>query len=319
MDEVPETFKINTGDFAVTVSPSDDYLNAVDSIKAVRGIAPTAELIIKTSDDSKLSLGCYVNFMNELVSVFRLATGNRVDWYYGEAFKVETEKVVERFHKDAITGPFSKTVRFRRLRRGMVSGVPKLNFEAFAESFLDDDKQVLDRGTLRKLIDYFINACDETSYLEARGLMASTLLDLITLEYAKTKNVHHILGEGEFKSQILPSLRKTIETANLPKASNELTKSAIDTLNGAFRRSFRWRLSLLAKELDLPLDKKARGRAVEIRNKLVHDGTYLGKNEGGKWYSQYRFMIWTNLVALCRVSGYEGELPSLTEGHPLEV
>ena len=318
-NEIPETFRVDTGDFVVTVSPSDDYLDAVDSIKAVRGIAPTAEVLIKTSDDSRLSLGCYVNFMNDFVSVFRLATGNKVDWYYGEAFEVGTERAVERFHKDAITGPFSKTVRFRGLRSGMVSSVPKLNFEALAESFFDDDKQVLDQDTLKKLINYFINACDETSYLEARGLLASTLLDLIVLKYTKTKKAHNIMGEEEFESQVLPILTKAIETVSLPESSKDLRKRAIDQLSGGFRRSFKRRLDLLTKELNLPLDNKARRRAVDIRNKLVHDGTYLSTNESGEWYSQYRFMIWIDLVALCRLTGYEDDLPLLAEGRRLEV
>ena len=80
----------------VTVAPVGDYMEVADSIVAVRGIAPTAEVLIKTSDGSNLSLERYGDFMNDLVSVFRLATGNRVDWYYGEAFEVGTDRVVER-------------------------------------------------------------------------------------------------------------------------------------------------------------------------------------------------------------------------------
>ena len=165
-DEIPEPIRLNVCGFAVTVSPGDDYLETATSIKAVRGIAPTAEILIKSSADSKLALEVYCNFMNNLVSVFRLVTGNRVDWYYGEAFEVGTKRSVERFHKDAVTGPCSNTVSFCRLRSGVTSAIPNLNFEALAESFLDNDKQVLDRNILKELINYFVNACDNTSYLE---------------------------------------------------------------------------------------------------------------------------------------------------------
>ena len=94
---------------------------------------------------------------------------------------------------------------------------------------------------------------------------------------------------------------------------------AIDQLRGAYRRSFRKRLELLTKELNLPLDNKACRRAVDIRNKLVHYGTYLSTNKSDKWYSQYRFMIWVDLVALCRLTGYGDDLPLLSEGRRLEV
>ena len=150
---------------AVTVFPRDDYFEVAESIKAARGIAPTAEVVIETRDGSRQSLECYGDFMNDLISVFRLASGNKVDWYYGEAFVADTERAVERFHKDAVTGPFSKTIRFRRLHCGTISVTPKLAFEALAESFLSNDKQVVDRSTLKQLIDYFTNACDENVIL----------------------------------------------------------------------------------------------------------------------------------------------------------
>ena len=318
-NQVPEPIRLKTGIFVVTVSPSDDYLDAAYSIEQVRGIAPTAEVLIKTSDDSMLSLEGYGVFMNDLVAVLRLATGNKVDWFYGETFEVNTERVVERFHKDAVTGPFSKTVRFRRLRSGMVSAVPKLNFEALAESFLENEKNVLDRSILKELINYFINACDETSYLEARGLLASTLLDLVVLKYAKVKNAHNIVGEEDFTRRVLPALRKAIKPVSLPELSEDLRTRAIDQLRGAFRRSFKKRLEFLTKELNLPLDNKDCRKAVDIRNKLVHDGTYLSKNNSDEWYSQYKFLIWVDLVALCRLTGYGGHLPSFSEGSRLEV
>ena len=195
----PEPITLEAGGMTVTVAPVGDYMEVADSIVAVRGIAPTAEVSIKSSDGSNRSLERYGDFMNDLVSVFRLVTGNRVDWYYGEAFEVGADRVVERFHKDAVTGPFSKTIRFRPLRSGMVSARPRLNFPALAKCFLDDGDKALDLKNLKEMINYFINACDETSYLEGRGLLASTLLDLIVFKYASAKDAHNVVGEREFQ------------------------------------------------------------------------------------------------------------------------
>ena len=316
---MPEPIVLEAGGMTVIVAPVGDYMEVADSIAAVRGIAPTAEVLIKTSDGSILSLKCYRDFMNDLVSIFRLATGNRVHWYYGEAFEVGTDRVVERFHKDAVTGPFSKTIRFRRLRSGMVSAIPKLNFQALAKSFLDEENKVLSRNTLKEMINYFINACDETSYLEARGLLASTLLDMILVKYACAKKTQDIMEEKEFNKQVLPTLKNAIDAARLPELTEELRKRANEQLRGAYRRSFGQRLKFLTNELNLPLCAKYRRRAVDIRNKLVHDGTYLPANESGEWYSQYNFTIWVDLVALCRLAGYEDDLPLLIEGRRLET
>ena len=316
IDKIAEPISLETGALAVTVSPSDDYLKVADSITTVRGTAPTAEVLLRTVDESKQSLEEYGNFMDDLVSVFRLATGNKVDWYYGEALEVGTERCVERFHKDAITGPFSNTIKFRPLRRGAVSCIPKLNFKELAESFLADGKQVLDRNILKELTNYFINACDETSFLEARGLLASTLFDLIVLKYAQTTKAHVFMEEKGFKKQVFPFLKQTIKSAFLPNSSKELQTRAIEQLRGSIRQSFRKRLEVLNEGLDLRFEDQICESAVKIRNKLVHEGTYLQDED---WYSQYRFMIWMDLVALCRLTGYEGELPLLLEGRPLIV
>ena len=55
---------------------------------------------------------------------------------------------------------------------------------------------------------------------------------------------------------------------------------------------------------------------VRIRNKLVHEGRFLSENRND-WYGEYVFMIWLDLVALCRLSGYTGELPQsvVRSGH----
>ena len=315
----PEPITLEAGGMNVTVAPVGGYMEVAESIVAVRGIAPTAEVSIKTSDGSNLSLERYADFMNDLVSVFRLVTGNRVDWFYGEAFEVGADRVVERFHKDAVTGPFSKTIRFRPLRSGMVSARPRLNFQALASCFLDNGDKALDRKTLKEMINYFINACDETSYLEARGLLASTLLDLIVFKYASGRNAHNVMEEQAFKEQVLPTLRNAVEAVRLPELTKELRRRAYDGLQGAFRRSFGQRLKSLTQELDLPLNANARRRAVNIRNQLVHYGTYLPENQGDELYSQYKFMIWVDLVALCRLTGYEDDLSSLIDGRRLEV
>ena len=151
----------------------------------------------------------------------------------------------------------------------------------------------------------------KTSYLEARGLLASTLLDLIVLKYARTKEAHTVMEEKEYRKQVLPAFKKAITNVELPKSSNELRRRAKEELVGAYRTSFRKRLELLAERLDIPLSKNDCSRAVKIRNELVHEGRYLSANGDDDWYSQYRLMIWIDLVALCRLTGYDGDLPLL--------
>ena len=58
------------------------------------------------------------------------------------------------------------------------------------------------------------------------------------------------------------------------------------------------------------------GFGVRIRNKSVHEGRLLSENKDN-WYGEYAFMIGLDFVAVCRLSGYDGELPQsvVRSGH----
>ena len=299
---VPNQITFEADALKVTVTPIDDYLETAASVKAIRGIAPTAEVLIESPDHRRRSLEEYVEFMNILISIFRLTTGNRVDWYFGEALAVPSARAVERIHKDAVTGPFSKTIRFS-------ANIPHVG--GLINAFFSDACKPIKQEDLKKLIDYFVNCCDETSYLEARGLLASTLADLIVLTHAEAMDCQNVMEEEDFNTQILPALQAAITCIELPGLSDQLRERALQELKGTYRHTFRKRLELLVKETNLSLSSKDRGLAVEIRNELVHKGKFLSENSND-WYGEYSFMIWLDFVALCRLSGYDGELsPSI--------
>ena len=105
--EQPEPLKLEVQDVKVEVKPVADYAEVAERLKSTEGADPTAHVCIKISSGEHWSLESYQNFLEDLLYVFRLVTGNQVDWYYGEAYEDQTEHPVERVHKYAITGPYS--------------------------------------------------------------------------------------------------------------------------------------------------------------------------------------------------------------------
>ena len=250
---VPNHITFEADGLKVTVTPVDDYLETAASVKAIRGIAPTAVVLIESPDHRRRSLEEYVDFMNILISTFRLTTGNRIDWYFGEALAVPSARAVERIHKDAVTGPFSKTIRFS-------ANIPRLG--GLINAFFSDDCNPIKQEDLKKLIDYFVNCCDEISYLEARGLLASTLADLIVLTHAEVMDCQNVMEEEDFNTQILPALQAAITCIELPGLSNQVRERALQELKGAYRHTFRKQLELLVKETNLSLSSKDRDSRV---------------------------------------------------------
>ena len=41
----------------------------------------------------------------------------------------------------------------------------------------------------------------------------------------------------------------------------------------------------------------------------MHEGTYLSPLEDGHWRDDYQLLTWVNFIAICRLCGYDGELP----------
>ena len=171
-------------DFEVTISPVNDYLDKAERLTNSNGIEATALVCITTQTREQIQLEEFKDFMEELIYVFRLVTGNLVDWYYAESVDERTNKPIERIHKYAVTGPYSNTVRFRPLKPGYQSFVPKLDLESIVDAFFETTDHSLAINALKILINQFTNACDGTSYIESQGLLASTLTELISSKYA---------------------------------------------------------------------------------------------------------------------------------------
>ena len=310
----PEPIKLVCQGYEVAVNQVADYSNVAERLMGMGGVEPTALVTIECPQSQAIE--AFTQFLDDLTNVFRLVSGNRVDWYYGEAIDKDTDEVVERVHNYAVTSSYSNTLRFRPLRSGYQAFPPKLDLAALTEAFFRNNASTLDLPTIKTLIGYFTNACDRTSYLEARGLLASTLTELIVAKYADAKGVSVFMPEEDFEANVLPIIKKAMESTNLQK---DLKNHVSNHLRGAFRRSLRYRLRALADDFKLPLNETEIQRLVEIRNELVHRGTFPPPLDGSGWSDDYRFTIWTNFIAICRLIGYEGELPQYWKGAAIEI
>ncbi|MDE0197752.1 MAG: hypothetical protein OXK78_06140 [Caldilineaceae bacterium] len=300
----PEPFEFEVRGFRVSVSPVADYLTVASRIMNGGGAEPTAYALVKSLDGKELSLQSYADFMNDLVYVFRLAFGAGVEWYYGEAFETYLETPKERVHKFAMHGPFSNVSR---------TLVPKPDFSELSQAFFDDKERVIDWEVAKELINAFVGACDDSLPLELRGLLASALTDSQVAQYLKKRKIGDVIPKEEYDKTVFPILKNAINEVELCK---EWKQQVLNSLQGAYRRSFRQCLKLSNEGLDLGLNAKKRSRVVSIRNELVHRVTYPSQFE--KWSNDYHLLIWINFVFLCRLMGYRGEMPLLRQDWELE-
>ncbi len=314
--EKPEPIRLKARDYEITVTCVDGYQDVAQRLAHGHGIEPTAWVCIESPDGKSERFSCFRDLMDDLTHLFRLVTGNLVDWYYGEAYDPCSERPVERVHKHTTPTSFSNTVRFENRRTDIQYLFPKLDLCELAMAFFDQSGHVLDTRDLKTLINHFTTACGDSIFFESSGLLASTLIELIVAKKAETNDSANLLTKSKYRAHVLPALKQAVMRLNVPC---EVQHGIVAYLTGGHRKSFRQKLESLMHECDLPLIDRDVNLIVHSRNALVHAGTFQSRAEDGGWRNDYGVMVWTALVALCRLLGYQGELPERRDGQTIVV
>ena len=315
-EQEPEPIKLRAQSFDIVVAPVEEYSEIAQRLTSTHGTEPTALVSVESLLHEHSTLEDFKEFMDDLLYVFRLVTGNKVDWYYVEAVDGRTGEPVERIHKYTETGLYSNAIRFRPPKSGYDYAIPKLELAMITDAFFSRYRQCLDRTVLKALINQFTSACDVTSYIESQGLLAATLTELIAAKYAYTVGNSNVLNKSHFENTTLVTVKKLIEEMDLP---TQTKRQMYSHLKGAYRSSFRRNVRTMNKRLRLGLRRSEIDRIVNVRNSLVHEGTYGMGLDAREWSEYHRLMTWTNFVALCRLMGYGGELPQFRKGRRLEI
>ena len=312
----PEPIGLAVPSYRLSVTAIDDYQDAAYRLSHGRDVEPTAWVCVETLHDETKGLDDFRLLMDDLMFLFRLVTGNLVDWYYGETYVCAEQEPVERVHRYTTPTSYSNTIRFEHKRSGYMYLHPKLDICELATAYFDQSGYKLSAKELKTLTNQFTTACGDSDFFESSGLLASTLTELIVSRVATANQTSNIISKRNYESRILPALKEAVSNLDLAK---EERLSILQHIAGAYRKSFRHKLEALRDECELPLTDSDIGLIVRTRNALVHRGTFHSNAEDGGWGNDYGIMVWTNLIALCRLLGYTGELPERRDGRPIVV
>ena len=315
-EEEPAPIRLELSGAEVTIKPVDAYLEISQRLRQNRGAEPTALIHVKRSLGDRQHLREFGDFVEELLYVLRLITGNQILWWHGEAVDNQLDRAVERIHRHSVPGSYSTVANRLLFPNGQVNLISAEVLHQLAEAFWDDANSVLDKVDLHKMVNLFVSACEPNLALEAAGLMASTLVELIAAKYVGSKGELNEIPETEFRKVVLPLLESAVDGASI---GSEPKLGLKNNLTGLYRKSLPRKLRELNAKLDLGLATKDIRRIARIRNSLAHEGTFPSSFQDGGWEDDYAFMIWTDFRALCRLSGYQGELPQALDQKTMGV
>ena len=289
------TFDING--FTITLKPTETYPETAERLRAIPGVEHTIFCELTKANNERLSMEEAENIIEVIVVALRLWSGNKTDWLYAEALDDSGSQVIERLHRQAVTGTYSNVLQTWGLLVDLVE---------LAQAVSTHSLSGLEWKEFREFVNYFVDVCVTAPYLEIRGLTAATLLDTLAARYAAAQEIDFVMPENDYVSQVLPSIRDTIEHLPLTKTVKQQLQANVQ---GAWRTSFSKRLKAMNDTLSLGMSSQFRNQAKRVRDKLVHEGHFPDEDSRLKWES-FKKLLWIDFVTLCRATGYSSQLPN---------
>ena len=295
----PQSLTFDFRNSSLTIKPVEDYLDRVRRLRVVRGVEHTVDIIIrKTEIDSqgfptRMSLKEAAGLVTDLIPLLRLWSGNKLDWIYGEGC-LYTGSPSERLHNFSIIGGYSATALFGWFRP---------SFPELAALDFPRQVRVLSCQNLRGHIDGFVDACRTSQFRETKGIAAATLLDALAAQHAAAQGKSEIIPVDDFNQNVLPALKNAIKDADLQTDIKDQLEAKLQDMQ---RTSMRRKVKFLSDKLQLCMNSRLRGRVVDVRNELVHEGGFPDNERG---LADCNLLLWMDFAILCRLVGYQGELP----------
>ncbi len=298
----PVTFDFRNS--SLIIKPVEDYLDRIKRLRAVGGVEHTVDIIVDAPNGDIESLDGAASLMTDLIPILRLWSGNKLNWLYGKGYDYGG-RLSETLHQSPVIGGYSE-VMFRYGWSTHLSGHPSVTPCELAASDFPRQVRVLCDQNIREHIDGFVDACRASQFRETQGIAAATLLDALAAQYAEARGKGTIMSRSAFKKHVQPALHKAIDDISVPSVSDHMKCQIKSFVLGGYRSNMRNRVDLLSDKLKLCMNDGLKSRVIKVRNDLVHKG---GFPDNKRSETDRNLLLWMNFVVLCRLVGYQGQLP----------
>lgn len=174
----------------------------------------------------------------------------------------------------------------------------------FIEKVYPEYLKLRDSYNLDTAIELYLDAKQETVYLETRALRAVSLLDFLIGRYAFQHGIDKIRSDFKEKEKELHSyLKEDIHRLFPDIKTNELDEMLAKILE-LNRRSLLNLLKRLRRDLRLNIPKDELPKVIDTRNSLVHKAKFPSTNDADREYFRVIRLIDQLFLKLLGYDGY---------------
>lgn len=256
-----------TNSYKVILEPVSDYKERIEKIAKVKSIDVTCEAVLNLYSGQRIE--DLTEVVENLCYILSVARGTKINWIYRGIYSSD-DVMLCRLHGTRITKPHTGL--------SIIDPNNPHDTKIFVERVYPTyvrkkDAYCLHRGT----IDAYLDAKQETDFLEMRGLKMAVAMEIITKHLSRDLEIdENILDPGEFgrlKSAVKDLVKKEILQGPGMKNKRRLVYSKIRELK---RRPFRDLIEkiLSHEDIDLSLSGEELTLFVKCRDALVHNGDF---------------------------------------------
>jgi len=276
-------------DKKIYLKPAQKYQSLIRKIKNIRSIDLTCYV---EADVNKNSIEKTNDLIKKLCIFLTLANGNYVNYLFYEIYQEDTK--LKAVYRNANTKQFINLNLIPKKENTYIEDYINNKFSYFLDALrnwkINAGQETL--LSLRNAILLFTDAKTSQDFLEARGLKLATAFEIIRDIYAKKYDKENIISENEFaiQSEFHELLNEKFRKEdNVTERDINRIACNIDCTN---RYSFYTIIRNIYQELGMKFDENKARSFVDIRNKLVHEGSYLSDSTNFETsFEQYSFML----------------------------
>lgn len=298
-------FSTQVGEYQLTFTPVPEYTERIKLLRSSGGIIQTAFCTVEDVNAEPIDAAQVEAVLSDLLLPLSLASSTTVSWTKQTAFS-QQGNLIQIDLSDSITKTFSNTAKSLRYGRSLPNVISGWT--------ANEQTRQMRFARTRAYIRQYLEACARGPLLEARGLSAAILLDVMTNDFARTSRTADVVDEEVWLEHVYPNLTSALDSA-LQSLPDGLTVEQSDQssrrsyLKYGYRRSFKQKLRRLLNELDITLSGSELQDLVDYRDSLVHNGVFKSEIGTGR-LSEYSFLLWMGYVILLRMAGFDGNLPT---------
>jgi len=276
--------------FDITIKKVDGYEEIEREMKATKRPKMTAQLTVTSSSNQIINISEVEQILRDICLLLSLAKGCRIQWLYWDAYSAD-EKQVRSHHWNGWSSAFGDWF--------IVLDNPPEDILDYLRQVLEPYQDAQKEGIWRfdRAIMHFVDTVSSRNVLELKATNLVVLTDYLTQLFAKHKKMNYFIERGSFadkKHNLQEAVRKLlgdlfsggdlVENEYTHKKKGSAKKRTIqemaDKAECLNSRSFKSLLRRLQKDhLNLKVEEDELDLFIKIRNKLVHEASFLEEDD----------------------------------------